>query len=54
MADILGRRVVRQQGFMIAVNRDRPANDGPDDDEWGCLEIEYAIVTEIFGDNVSS
>ncbi len=28
--------------------------DGPDDDEWGCLEIEYAIVTEIFGDNVSS
>ena len=23
--------------------------DGPDDDEWGCLDIEYGIVTEVFG-----
>ncbi len=23
--------------------------DGPDDDEWGCLDIEYEIVTEVFG-----
>jgi sugar phosphate isomerase/epimerase len=28
--------------------------DGPDDDEWGCLDIEYAIVTEVFGMNASS
>jgi sugar phosphate isomerase/epimerase len=23
--------------------------DGPDDDEWGCLDVEYDIVTEVFG-----
>lgn len=23
--------------------------DGPDDDEWGCLDIEFDIVTEVFG-----
>jgi sugar phosphate isomerase/epimerase len=23
--------------------------DGPDDDEWGCLDVEYGIVTEVFG-----
>ncbi len=23
--------------------------DGPDDDEWTCLDIEYGIVTEVFG-----
>lgn len=23
--------------------------DGPDDDEWACLDIEYRIVTEVFG-----
>jgi sugar phosphate isomerase/epimerase len=22
--------------------------DGPDDDEWGCLDVEYGIVTEVF------
>lgn len=23
--------------------------DGPDDDEWSCLDVEYGIVTEVFG-----
>jgi sugar phosphate isomerase/epimerase len=23
--------------------------DGPDDDEWGCLDIEYGIVEDVFG-----
>jgi sugar phosphate isomerase/epimerase len=23
--------------------------DGPDDDEWACLDIEYGMVTEVFG-----
>lgn len=23
--------------------------DGPDGDEWGCLDVEYGIVTEVFG-----
>jgi sugar phosphate isomerase/epimerase len=23
--------------------------DGPDDDEWGCLDVEYDIVSEVFG-----
>ncbi|MDQ4044421.1 MAG: TIM barrel protein [Chloroflexota bacterium] len=23
--------------------------DGPDDDEWGCLDIEFGIVNEVFG-----